>query len=74
MEHAYIWFAIFVAILVWLVYEIRRAPIEDFDRSEYEQDAADADECIAASRPAGLEAYTQRPHIRGNTAYGKEVK
>lgn len=69
MEHAYIWSAIIVAVVGWLVYEIRRAPIEDFDRSEYEADNEAADECIAASRPADL-----RPHIRAGSAWGREVR
>ena len=58
-----------IAVIAWLVYEIRRAPIEDFDRSEYDADNEAADECIAASRPAPLD----RPHVRGNTAYGKDI-
>ena len=62
-----------IAVIAWIAYEIRRAPIEDFDRSEYDADNEAADECIAASRPAGLEAYTQRPHIKAGTAWGEKL-
>ena len=59
---------VFVGFLAWIAWEIHRAPIEEFDRSDFEADSEAAEECIAASRPAEL-----RPHVRANTAYGKEV-
>ena len=52
--------AIIGAFIAWIVWEIRRAPYEDFDRSDYAKDDAAADQCIEASRPAPLD----RPHVR----------
>ena len=43
-------------------WELYRAPVEDFDQSQADQDEAAAQECIEASRPAEL-----RPHVRAVT-------
>jgi hypothetical protein len=51
-----------VAFIGWIMLEFHRAPTEEFDRSDYEADAAAAEEIIAASRPAEL-----RPHARAFT-------
>ena len=46
-----------VAFVAWIAWEIRRAPVEDFDTDL--SDDARAEEIIEASRPAEL-----RPHVR----------
>ena len=51
-----------VAFVAWIAWEIRRAPVEPFDRSHAQEDHDAADECIAASRPAEL-----RPHVKAIT-------
>lgn len=61
--------AMIAAFVAWMAWEIRRAPIEPFDRSTAQDDHDAADECIAASRPAPLD----RPHVRAGTAWGKEL-
>ena len=56
------------AAAVWLYFEIRRAPVEPFDRNQAQEDHDAAQECIEASRPAEL-----RPHVKAGTAWGREV-
>lgn len=46
-----------LAFVAWIAWEIRRAPVEDFDTDL--SDDARAEEIIEASRPAEL-----RPHVR----------
>lgn len=48
------------AFVAWIAWEIRRAPVEDFDTDL--TDDARAEEIIEASRPAEL-----RPHVRAFT-------
>ena len=48
---------VIVAFVAWIAWEIRRAPVEDFDTDL--TDDARAEEIIEASRPAEL-----RPHVR----------
>lgn len=60
--------ALIAAFVGWIMWEFHRAPIEEFDRSDYEADAAAAEEIIAASRPAEL-----RPHVRAGSAWGSDL-
>ena len=50
---------VIIAFVVWIGWELYRAPVEPFDRSMADQDEAAAQECIEASRPAEL-----RTHVR----------
>lgn len=58
--------AVILAFVVWIGWELYRAPVEDFDQSQADQDEAAAQECIEASRPAEL-----RPHVKAITEVRK---
>lgn len=53
-----------ILFILWFYWELKHAPVEDFDRDlGRKEDHAAADQCIQASRPAPLD----HPHPRAIT-------
>lgn len=71
METAILAIVLYIAF-IFIVLRCLRANGDDTDA----QQAADSvrQTLDADSRFDELRTYTQRPHIRGNTAYGKAIK
>lgn len=71
MTEAALAIVLYIAFIA-IVLRVLRANGDDTDA----QQAADSvrQTLDADSRFDELRTYTQRPHMRGNTAYGKEVK
>lgn len=59
----------FIAIVLAVLRRMNGADTDADDAADSVRQALDAD-----SRFDELRTYTQRPHIRANTAYGKAVK
>ena len=53
-----------ILFILWFYWELKHAPVEDFDRDlGRKDDHAAADQCIQASRPVPLD----HPHLRAIT-------
>lgn len=53
-----------ILFILWFYWELKHAPVEDFDRDlGRKEDHAAADQCIQASHPAPLD----HPHLRAIT-------